>query len=233
MRLSLACFSIYLAAGLTCFCYSYPSVSGTYERLTESQKKIIQSGKQIHFFQDEPGEPWPKTKAFQRVEATPEEVVAVLSDYARQEQYVHRVSSSKPIPTHDPAVTLVDYRMNLPSIVSAFFDPTYRMLEKVEFLGPDKGYQISWNLVRAKSIRRLEGRAWAEPLPGGATLLSYENLVEPVSNSFILRTSAVIASVKRGGGDALQSLVSRIEDEAKNNRALLDQQLDNLRKILK
>ncbi len=216
----------FVSMGLPSFSYA-----GVYETLTESQKKIIHSGEQIQIFQDVPGEPWPKSWVYQRVQATPEEVAAVISDFAKQEEYVYRVKKSKPMRTSNPAIMIVDYTMELPAVISPFFDPNYRMQERTEFLGPDKGYQVTWNLVSAKSIRRLEGHALAEPLPGGATLISYENFLAPNSNNFILRSGPVLASVKRGGGKALQTIVTLVETQTKGDRTLLEKQIAELRKV--
>jgi len=230
--------------GFLLFCCSFVLVSGVFEKLsdasqydqlTEDQKRVIQSGQQVVEFRDIPNEIWPRSIAYQRVEATPEETLAVIMDFDRQQEYVHRVAASVSHKTSNPAIQVVDYTLKVTDVMQAFFDPHYTLQER--FMNMGKGsYQITWHLMKGKSLTKLDGKAWIEPLPGGATLLVYDNFLAPVANNFLMRKSLgsfpVVAAVKRGGGEALQSIVDRIQWEKTSNPALLEQEKEKLKDIL-
>jgi hypothetical protein len=203
-----------------------------YDKLTPGQKQLLQSGKQVTFFYDIPNEIWPKVRILQFVKATPEEAFAVIADFGRQAEYIHRVAASVPIPTNNPKVMWVDYRLKVPSILTAFIDPNYRMQEQIEYLGEERGYQICWSLLYSKSIRRVDGCSWFEPMPNGSTLVTYDTFITPISKNLIFRSKLALAAVRRGGGEALQTIVNRIEQEKIHNPALLNQEVLELRQRL-
>ncbi len=208
--------------------------SNIYDSLTAEQKKMIHEGKQITIFEEVPDEIWPKSRVYQQVKAAPDEAMAVISDYRLQDTYAHRVAGSIPHDTADPAVKIIDYQMGLPSFVQGYFAPYYQMRNKIVFLGTGSGYRMEWELVKADSIRRIEGGARIEPLPGGeASLVYYENFISPKENTFILRSWPVLAAVKRGGGKVLQSMINHVESEKQKNSALFQQELATFRSIFK
>jgi hypothetical protein len=231
VKLSLVCLALAIGFGGL----STRSWAGHYDRLTEDQKRIVQSGRQVLLFEEVRDEMWPKTISYQRVEATPEQAMAVIIDFARHKEFVHRVSDSIVHNTSDSSIKTVDYKLNLPEVLAPFFNPNYTVQEKLISLR-DGNYQIDWQLVKSSSIERLKGTSWIEALPGGGTLLVYENFISPSVQNFILkrvlRSSPVVAAIKRGGGETLQSIVDRIHQERTENLALLEQQIERLHKDL-
>jgi hypothetical protein len=210
--------------------------SKIYDQLDANQKARIQSGQYLEFTQFFQGEAWPQIVVIQRVNATPEEAMAVLADFASQSRYVYRVKSSIVHPTNDPRVVIVDYRLDLSSAVSTVFDPQYRVQNRL-VKGADGSYQISWNLVSSRDISRLEGRATFEPLPGGGTLIYYSTFMTPrLDRNFIvvrlLKSQKVVDAIVRGGWKALASIVAQIENLKINRPSELQADVERFRNIL-
>lgn len=203
-----------------------------YDQLSNGQKQFLHDGKQLMSFFEIDHEMWPRAKIQQIVHATPEEAFAVVTDFKRRSEYFFRVLESVPTLTHDPKVVLVDYRMKIPAFLTRLFNPNYRVREQIQYLDEDRGYQICWNLVASKTLERMDGCSWFEAIPGGSTLITYEIQMRPVSHSFLFKTRPVVAAIKRGGGESLQSVVDRIEQVKMNQPDLLAEEILELREKL-
>lgn len=209
-----------------------------YDRLNASQKAAIQTGQYLEFTKFFQGEVWPQIIVLQKVSTTPEEAIAVLADFDSHSQYIYRVASSQAYRTQDPAVIVVDYRMNLSSLASSFFDPQYRVQNRL-MKGEDGTYQIVWNMVSSRDIKRMEGRATFEALPGGGTLIYYSTFMTPrlEGRNFIVKkalgSQKVVDSVVRGGWKALNSIVAHIENLKATQPDGLARYVEHLRNILR
>lgn len=217
-----------------------------FEKLTDDQKQQILDGKQVTAFEDVDGEIWPKTMAWQKIDSTPEQAVAIASDYSRQHEYVYRIVGSEPYEISGNS-TKVHYKMNLtkirfvPDAVLKFFtDPNYDLEQKVN--DPKNGvYECDWKLVAQTGLlSRTEGRAVYEALPGSqGTMVYYENFVTPNVSGFFgrlkkiaMKADSSVAAVKRGGGEALQTIVDHINDVVKTDPSYVEGRVLQFRKGL-
>jgi hypothetical protein len=230
MKLNQIMGSVVLCIGL--LLHSEASFAKVYNRLTADQKRVLQQGGQLVYFQDVENEIWPRSWAYQRVQATPEEAMAVLADFDRQKEYVHRVANSVSHSTSDPSIKIVDYEMDIPSALKLVFSPHYRVQNHIYYTEAEETYEMDWFLIQATSFKQITGHAWFEPLPDGTTLIVYTNFGAPASNSFFFKRKVVVDGVKRGGPEALQTIVDRIEYEKKSHTDLLEAQIQDLRKVI-
>lgn len=214
--------------------YRIPKI---YDQLDASQKARIQSGQYLEFTKFFAGEAWPQVVVIQRVNATPEEAMAIFADFRSHAQYIHRVASSVVYPTADPKVSIIDYRLELSSVVSSVFDPQYRVQTRL-IQGEEGSYQTAWSLVASRDMARVEGKATFEALPGGGTLIYYSTLMTPrLDRNFIvvrlLKSQKVVDSIARGAWKALGSIVARIEYLKVNAPNEVQRDVERFRNIMK
>ncbi len=206
-----------------------------YDRLNAQQRAMIQSGQHIEFLKNT-GDVWPQIVVLQKVNATPEEAIAVFSAFGRHSQYMYRVKQSVAYSTNDPTVTVVDYQLDLPTLISKIFDPRYRVQNKLT-KGEDGDFKVTWQMVSSRDIARMEGVAFFEQLPGGGTLVYYSTLMSPrmEGRNFItkklLTSQKVIDSISRGGGKALSSIINFIENVKATRPDILKSDLERLKEI--
>ena len=211
-----------------------------YDALNSDQKEILDQGKQV--LTERPlqsDEVWPTLTLYQRVDATDEEAMAIFSDYALQKEYVHRVIKSLPkensADNQDPKTREIDYKLNVTDVLRLLFNPNYTLRNTISFNGIGQGYTMHWALVQARSLEKMEGNAWIEPLPDGSSMIVYTNVIAPVAKNYlyrsILMTSPVTAAYRRGAGEALQSIVDRIHSEKINQATRVQDQIQTLRNV--
>lgn len=187
-----------------------------FDRLDGNQKARILNGGYLEFTKFYQGEAWPQVTVIQKVNSTPEEAMAVLTDFNNQSKFVYRVASSVAYRTNDPRTIIVDYRLDLSALVKSVFDPQYRVQNQMT-KGEEGSYLMSWSLVASRDISRVEGRATVEALPNGAgTLIYYSTLMTPrLDRNFIvvrmLKSQKVVDSIVRGAAKVLGSIVTQIE----------------------
>ena len=211
-----------------------------YDALNNDQKKTVDQGKQILIEQPlQSEEIWPTLTLYQRVEATAEEAMAIFSDYALQKEYVHRVIKSLPRVSSSenkyPKTKEIDYKLNVTDVLKLLFNPNYTLRNTISYNGVSQGYTMHWTLVQASSLEKMEGNAWIEPLQGGSSMIVYTNVIVPVAINYIYRsilmTYPVTAAYRRGAGEALQSIVDRINSEKINQPNRVQDQIQTLQNI--
>jgi hypothetical protein len=203
-----------------------PAHAGAYDELSEAQKASLQKGEQVMITEDLPGLPWPRVSLYQRIEATPEEAMAVLADYELAQSYVPNVRSSRISSRLDAVTTDVDYVIH----VSLLLEENVTLRCKLSMLGPDKSarsYRQDITLIHGELTRSSESLIRTEPL-GTATLLAYRTLVVPDSVLGGLAKDKAVAQVKATVG----AMTRQIESERVAQGELLDRQLLALRSAL-
>lgn len=193
----------------------------------ENQAALKEEGVQIVFTQNQPG-PWPKITIFQKIKATPEECMAVFSDFELQEKYIPRMVSSKIINRPDALTADVESVLDLPR---PFGSESYVMRERIgsySLGGIELGYRTDWELVRSTSFRDAEGKAMFEEFDGG-TLMFYQNGIYP-SNPL---AGAVKKEAIKGMRQSASAIRGQIEKEKAEQIPLLVRQIEQLRESLR
>jgi ribosome-associated toxin RatA of RatAB toxin-antitoxin module len=119
-----------------------------------------------------------KARAVGLLDATPDEVFRVATDYARYVEFAPRVVSADVVDRQGDQRALVMMKTNLPWPVSAAW--VYAQFE-TDHLGPDS-YRIRFWQLKG-SLKRYFGSILIEPWQkwkgGGTTAITYELLAEP------------------------------------------------------
>ncbi len=195
-----------------------------YDELTPDQQKAVQNGEQVFLTQDVPGNDWPKAYVYQRMDATPEEAMAVFTDYNLQKSYVPNLIKSQISKQIDKATAQVDYTLYIPWPLP---NENYTTQDHVSSYNNGESYRVDWTLVRADTTKSSEGNARFESL-GTGTLLAYYSFVVPGSSLAGFVKGKAVDQIK----DTVTAVVNQVQNERLNNRDLLDQQIQALRNAL-
>jgi hypothetical protein len=203
-----------------------------YSGLSAADQATINSGAQVTATQDVDGSAWPKVTVYQRVEATPDQVAAIMFDYALQKTMfapkkdangkvtVAGITASAAV-TPGAANTNVDYMMTFPSVLGISLpDEVYTVNDVLS--SPSAGtYQIAWTMVKASSMKDTQGVVAFERL-GTGTLIGYTNFISPpkpflaklIVKTYVQMIQTTVSSL------AAQAVSERGGDQGKLNAQL-------------
>jgi hypothetical protein len=195
-----------------------PAQAGIYQELTPDQQNQLNSGEQVFNTVDVDGAPWPKVYIYQLIKATPEDAMAVFSDYNLQKSYIPNMLKSQ-ITSHNGATTTVDYTLHVPILSNE----NYTIRDVISSYDGGQAYRMDWNLVRADTTKSTVGNVRFEKY-GSETVMAYYNFVVPGSSFASFVRGKAIQAVK----DTCNAIASQVETEATDNQTLLQQQLSVL-----
>lgn len=193
-----------------------------FKNLSGEDQQKVKNGEPVALFEEVPDALWPKATIFKKVEASPEESVAVFADSDLQVKYVTGLTQSK-ISNHiDPFTYDVEYTLALPF---GFGHENYTV--RNHLTPPAQGtYRVDWTLVKADTTLKSDGSAIFEPF-GTGTLMTYSSFVVP--SRFGSGFSWVVELEKNSVKNTVSAIVQQIEDEKANQPDLLSEQLKTLR----
>jgi len=197
------------------------AVAGIRTELTSTQLNDLERGQQVVVKEEVEGRPWPRLRIYQKVAATPEEVLAVFCDYAQATTFVPDVIKSEISRMISPCVLEVDYQIDIPMLP----DESYTTRNSLSSSGDS--YKVAWVLVRALQTKASEGTLRVEPAEGGA-LLCYTNLVTPGSSMAGLLRIPAIERMKT----TVAAIVKKVEKQKAEAPAALQKQILRLREAL-
>jgi len=197
--------------------------ANTFQELSPEDQAKVASGQMVTIYTDVTGAPWPKMKVYQRIDATPEEVMAVFSDYPLQSTYVPYVKVAKISQVIDKSTALVDYTYNLPM---GFGIENYTVRDHIEAYDEGKSFTVNWVLVKADTTKRSEGEVRCEPLAGGGTLYTYDSFIWP--NRWGTDLKWVIERAKQAVLDTVTATAKQIQTEKTSSPEILQKQIQDL-----
>ena len=210
-----------------------------YSSLTPDQQAAINNGQQVSADpQDVDGSAWPRVTIYQRAEATPDQVAAVMFDYnlhktmfAPKKDANGKVTSAgiteSTADRTGAANTNILYSMVFPSVLGISLPEEHYTVNDV-IAASASGYQITWTFVKATSMKDTSGSVQFERL-GTGTLIAYTNFISPPRPALAkLITKMYVQQVK----DTVTSLVAQVASERNGNQAQLNAQLSLLSKAL-
>jgi ribosome-associated toxin RatA of RatAB toxin-antitoxin module len=142
-------------------------------------------------------------KAIGVIDATPDEVYRVATDYAKYKDFLPRIKESR-VFAGDAVGPMVEIVINLPWPVSEAWVSAKYVHQQL----PGEIYRVRFDLLRG-SMKRYDGSIYIEPFEDGKTAVTYQLLVDPnapATDSMINR--GVRSTVK----SFVQSLRQRIND---------------------
>lgn len=165
---------------------SVAAAGPAYDELTQAEKNAVQSGRVITKTQAVRGSDFPIVKVYLRINSTPEEAAAVFADYPNQRFYMPSIVQSKIVGRPANHIRDVFYEYSVP----IFANETYTVRDTLSTYMNGDAYQVSWDLVKAYTMKKTTGLARFEPL-GTGTLLAYRNYAVPGRGEGLFKRSVV------------------------------------------
>jgi ribosome-associated toxin RatA of RatAB toxin-antitoxin module len=142
-------------------------------------------------------------KAIGVIDATPEEVFRVATDYAKYRDFMPRVTDSK-VREAAPGYTLVELHAELRWPAGASTVTARYTHEKL----PGEIYRVKFDRVGG-DLKQYWGQLYIEPFAPGKTAVTYELVAEPDT---LAPKSAINRGIKRSTGNFVNALRQRIND---------------------
>ena len=197
--------------------------SSLLEDLDAKQIEEVARGGQVVLLQPVEGNPWPRVRVYQKVDATPEEVAAVFFDYKNAKSYVPNVIKSEISRQVTPCAAEVDYGTDVPILPDEYYTALNTLTA-----GPDGGYLVTWSLVRALQTKASEGSLRIERWKEGA-VIRYTNLVTPSSVMARLLRSTAIDQMR----STVRAIVTRVGKQKTEKPEALKEEIRDLESALK
>lgn len=207
------------------------SFAAILDELTPADQEKVKNGEQVAYFpkSDMPGAPWPICKVYQWINATPEEAMAIFTDYELQKTYVPDLIKSQ-ISKQDKTVTDVDYTISLPM---NFGKESYTAHDTISSYDSGASYQVKWTVTPTSSIKVSEGDARFEPMDstkGKGTILAYNSFIYPTRWGVTM--GWVIERAKKEVTDTVTAISKQIDTERQTQQDLVNKQIQTLRDAL-
>lgn len=203
--------------------FQSPVAAALPDSLTPSQLEELRSGAQVLVLEEVAGNPWPRVRIYQKVNASPEEVAAVFFDYKHAKAYVPKVIKSEISRLVSPCIVDVDYGIDVPILPDEYY--TARNTIKAE---RDGGYLASWFLIKALQTKASEGSLRIEKWNEGSLIL-YTNLVTPSSGMARLLKSIAIDQMR----STVRAIGTRVEKQKAERPEALQEEILCLQQALK
>jgi len=173
------------------------------DQLSAAELALVDKGVPIVKSQDMPGSSWPAVTVYQLVNITPEEAMAVFTDYGEQASYLRSCCGVLESRVLDGAVggnkrvQRVLYELEVPVVSNERYELREEMAK-----GPNGSYSVTWRKVSTGGHSDdIVGRATFEPR-AGKTVFSYNNFTRInefgagfFANQSVERTQRTVAAM--------------------------------------
>lgn len=214
---------LFVLAGVVCLVLGATGAraAGIYEGLTQDEKREVDADRMAERIVETGSEsPWPKSTLFLYLKATPEEAMAVFTDYDFQKSYISSLKKSQISRRVNATTAEVDYILSVP-IVS---DEAYTIRNVMSAYDAGASYRLEWSLVRATTTKASTGHTRFEA-HGTGTILEYYNYVIPGRFGAGAMRGKALQQVR----DTATAVRAQIEKEHNEQGELLARQLTTLR----
>jgi hypothetical protein len=179
------------------------------------------------------GRRWPRVCVYRFIKASPEQSLAVLTDYPLRPSYIPDVRASNVVPaTADSATKRVAYVIHVLLRIDEI--DTLREVAR-RLAAPDGAYRLEWSSITSSMAKSIAGSATFVPWRNDSsstmgTLMIYQQSVEPGSRL------ASLPFIKSRGIDAVRNaavaIARQVEEERARHPRQLDEQVTALRRTL-
>lgn len=163
-------FSVILLASISCLS------AGILKEVPRSDREKLDDGRTVVKSTDVPGLPWPKLSLYRVVNAPPEVVANLFSDYAAAPSYIPGMLAAQVIATNADGTKDVRYTVKMPVIQKTSY------VVRNAFAQTGQTYTVSWKLIQSPIAKSSDGSLRIEPYEDGRTLMCYSNLAVPITN---------------------------------------------------
>lgn len=146
------------------------------------------------------GAPWPKLSLYQVVDAPPDVLEKLFTDYAAAPSYTPGMLGAKVVANNPDGSKDVEYTVKVPVLQKISYAVRNTYTRK------GKSFSVDWTLLHSPLAKSVDGSLRIEPYGNGQTLLCYTNLVVPITN--------LVAGLKNQALNEAKATVRAIKAEA-------------------
>jgi hypothetical protein len=146
------------------------------KEVPKSQRDELAEGQTVVKSTDIPGAPWPQLSLYRVVNAPPDVVSNLFTDYDSAPSYTPGLIQAQVIATNPDGTKDVRYTVKVPVVQRTSY------VVRNSYLQQGNNFTVSWILIQSPLAKKSDGSLRIEPYDGNRTLLCYTNLCVPITN---------------------------------------------------
>ena len=146
------------------------------KEVPKSERDELIQGQTVVKSTDVPGAPWPRLSLYRVVNASPDIVSALFTDYGAAPAYTPGLIQAQVIATNPDGTKDVRYTVKVPVIQRTSY------VVRNTYLKQGQNFTVSWQLLHSPLAKKSDGSLRIEPYGDNRTLLCYTNLCVPITN---------------------------------------------------
>lgn len=146
------------------------------KEVPKSQRDELAEGQTVVKSIDVQGAPWPQLSLYRVVNAPPDVVSNLFTDYDAAPSYTPGLIQAQVIVTNPDGTKDVRYTVKVPVVQRT----SYVVRNSYQKQGDN--FTVSWKLMQSPLAKKSDGSLRIEPYDGNRTLMCYTNLCVPITN---------------------------------------------------
>jgi hypothetical protein len=146
------------------------------KEVPKSQRDELAEGQTVVKSTDIAGVPWPQLSLYRVVNAPPDVVSNLFTDYDSAPSYTPGLIQAQVIATNPDGTKDVRYTVKVPVIQRTSY------VVRNSYLKQGNNFTVSWNLIQSPLAKKSDGSLRIEPYDEDRTIMCYTNLCVPITN---------------------------------------------------
>lgn len=146
------------------------------KEVAKSQRDDLAEGQTVVKSTDIPGSPWPQLSLYRVVNAPPDVVSDLFTDYDAAPSYTPGLIQAQVIATNPDGTKDVRYTVKVPVVQRTSY------VVRNSYLKQGDNFRVTWKLIQSPLAKKSDGSLRIEPYDGNRTLMCYTNLCVPITN---------------------------------------------------
>ena len=175
------------------------------DEVPQNDRDELAAGQTVVTSEDVKGAPWPRLKLYRVVNAPPQVLADLFTDYPAAPSYTPGMLAAKVIATNPDGTKDVEYRVKVAVLGSITYSVRNTYIRK------GNSYEVKWTLLRSPLAKASDGSLRIEPYGNGKTLMRYVNLTIPLTS--------LVSGLKGQALSEAKATVQAIASEAERRAA--------------
>lgn len=175
------------------------------DEVPQNDRDELAAGQTVVTSEDVKGAPWPRLKLYRVVNAPPQVLADLFTDYAAAPSYTPGMLAAKVIATNPDGTKDVEYRVKVAVLGSITYSVRNTYIRK------GNSFEVKWTLLRSPLAKASDGSLRIEPYGNGKTLMRYVNLTIPLTS--------LVSGLKGQALSEAKTTVQAIASEAERRAA--------------
>ena len=146
------------------------------KEVPKSDRDELAQGQTVVKSTDVPGAPWPRLSLYRVVNASPDIVSDLFTDYGAAPSYTPGLIQAQVIATNPDGTKDVRYTVKVPVLQRTSY------VVRNTYQKQGQNFTVSWQLLHSPLAKMSDGSLRIEPYGDHRTLLCYTNLCVPITN---------------------------------------------------